>query len=345
MKTLIKIFVGFILFISSFVLLAWNEGNNAKNLATAMYMEKKAVQTEAVNIKPENDGKLVAITGPAVTEDTIFDENIGMPATLVLDRTVQMYQWDEKEGTGSDGNSVYEYTKTWSETKINSDSFHDNKYKNPDFPIRSANFYATTAKLGDYDLSVEQIERIAPETELTDLPENDVYSVINGKYFSGKNMQEPEIGDILISYSYAPSGTDISMIGIQQTNRINPFSYKGRTNYVQYNGSMSKDAVIEQYRHENMFLTMSLRVLGWLLMFVGLKLLISPANDILEFVPFFGKIANAVSTMVLMLISLLLTVITIAIAWFIYRPVLSLVIILISLYIAKQIKKSIPQRV
>lgn len=331
---------GLILFIASFALLWWNEGNNARNIVTASYMQKNAIQIESSKIDEANNGSLVAIKGPATTDSLLKDVNIKLPETLVLKRTVEMYQWKETEHEDSNGNKRYDYTKEWSSSKIDSDFFENKSYVNPEFPIKSETFYADSAKLGAFDLTAKQIEKIAPKKELSDLPLNSKYSVENGKYYSGKNIEEPKIGDVLISYSYAPSGTNISFIGKQESNQIVPFSYKKRSNYVQYNGLFDKDEIIEKYRHGNQVLTMILRFLGWFLMFFGLKLLISPVDTLFGFIPILGKIADSISSFIIMLISLILSLITIAIAWFAYRPVISIILILISVGISYLIKQN-----
>ena len=334
---------GFVLFIGSFVLLWWNEGNSARNIATADYMQKNATQIEPTNIQTSNDGLLIATKGSAVTNSTVGDLYIKLPNTLVLKRKVEMYQWEEETKKDSNGNETHEYTKTWSEMKINSDNFYDKTKHNPKFPIESDKFFAPSAKLGSFNLSSEQIKKIVPEKELYNLPPNPKYSIQDGKYFSGTNISNPNIGDILISYSYAPSGTDISFIGKQQSNSVTSFNYKGRNNYVQYNGLLDKEAIIEKYKQENLILTMTLRFLGWLLMFIGLKLLISPVIAIFGIIPFLGRIADDISSTILMLVSLLLSLITVAIAWVAYRPLLSLGLIVISLAIAYLVKQKLPK--
>ena len=329
---------GLILFFGSFALLWWNEGNSAKNIATASYVRKKAVQIESTQILESNNNEIVAVSGSAVTNSTLKDVNIRVPEALVLERTVKMYQWKEEQEEDSNGNDRYEYTKVWSKAKINSDHFHDKRYKNPDFPLKSKGYYADRAKLGAFDLELEQIKKIVPEEEIYDLPENKKYSIEDGRYYSGKDILSPEIGDILISYSYAPSGTKISLIGKQESNHIKPFHYKNRYNYIQYNGSLNKEEIIKRYEDENFVLTMTLRIVGWLMMFIGLKLLISPIEKIFGFVPILGQIADNISSLIIMLITLVLSLITIAIAWFVYRPFLSILLITISLGIAKIIR-------
>ena len=338
MKTIKNLFLGLILFLASFSLLWCNEGNNAKNVATAAYMNKKAIQIESTQIQDSNDNKLVAVTGSATTDSTLEDVNIKMPEALVLKRTGEMYQWKEKEHENSDSSKKYEYNKVWSKSKINSDSFHDKQHNNPDFPIEKMKFYADNAKLGAFDLSIEQIKKIRPEKEIHNLPQNSKYSIEDGKYYSGTNIKSPEIGDVLISYSYAPSGTKISLIGKQSSNNITPFNYKNRDNYIQYNGSLSKEEIIKKYKNQNVVLTMFLRFIGWLIMFIGLKIIISPVERIFGFIPLIGGISTNISSFIIMLISLMLSLITIAIAWFIYRPFISIILIAVSLGIIKIIR-------
>lgn len=57
-------------------------------------------------------------------------------------------------------------------------------------------------------------------------------------------------------------------------------------------------------------------------MFAGLSMLLRPISVLADVVPLFGNIAEAGIAVVAFLIALLLSVITIAIAWIIFRPII-----------------------
>lgn len=91
-----SVLVGVVLFIISFPLLFWNEGNAVR---TAKSLEEGAgmvISVPAENVAPANEGKLVHLHGTTVTQGALTDDVFGvsMPA-LHLYRDVKMYQWVE----------------------------------------------------------------------------------------------------------------------------------------------------------------------------------------------------------------------------------------------------------
>ena len=74
---------GLILFIGSFVLLFWNEGNAIR---TAKSLEQGAANTVSVapdRVDPANEGKPVHMTGKAQTPDTLADAEFGVSAAAI----------------------------------------------------------------------------------------------------------------------------------------------------------------------------------------------------------------------------------------------------------------------
>lgn len=341
MKNFVGLVIGIVLFFGSFCFLWWNEGNSAKKINIANFANKYAIEVNSNIIQRDNDDKLIAANGPAQTSSTLSDEFVSSPNTLVLERNVKMYQWVEDN---EDGKTTYK--KEWSDIAQNSDDFEDKSYKNPQFPITSKEYLAQNATLGQYDLSEKQIGMIEPEKEFSNLKEKSGYKIINNQYYRGKNLETPEIGDILISYNYAPSNTAISIIGEQKSDNtiVSMIHKKIGAIYIQYDGKMTKEEMLEKYRNDNKILTMGLRFLGWFLMFIGLKLLFEPLMSILNFIPILGNIADTATTFIFALITLALSLFTIAIAWFAYRPILSLLLIItgsiITVLIRKNFKKA-----
>ncbi len=334
MKQIISLIFGIVLFIGAFVVLWMNEANSAQKIAIADYASKNAIQVDATNINGENDEKLISTSAEAISDAVLGDENIKIPNSLIVSRKVEMYQWVENnEG----GNTKYE--KAWSEDFVDSNYFENKSYKNPSFPIKSEVFSAEVAEFGDYTLNNEQVLLIESENEVTDLPQNSKYTIVNGSYFSGKDIENPQIGDVLITYSYVPSKTAVSIIGQQNAdNTISALQYKDMSIYIQYDGNLSKDEIINAYRQDNTNFTIFVRIAGCLLMFLGLKLFISPIIDIFNLIPILGKVADFILSIVLFLISICLSLVTISIAWFAYRPVLSLLLAIVVFAIGMLIK-------
>ena len=336
MKSFGSFVIGIILFLGAFCLLWWNEGNSATKINIANYTNKYAIEVSSNSIQRDNDNKLIATHGLAKTTSTLGDEFVESPNTLVLERVVRMYQWIEDN---EDGKTVYK--KDWSDIEQNSDEFEDKNHRNPKFSISSREYYAPNATLGQYDLSEKQIEMIEPQKEFLHLKEKSGYEIIDNQYYKGKDINNPEIGDILISYNYAPSETSISIIGEQKSdNTIASMIHKKfGAIYIQYDGKMTKAEILEKYRNNNKILTMGLRFLGWFLMFLGLKLFFEPLVNFLNFIPILGNLANAATTFIFALITFVLSLFTISIAWFVYRPLLSISLIILGTMIAIFVKK------
>ena len=340
MKNFGNLVIGIILFFGAFCLLWWNEGNSAKKINIANYTNKNAIEVNSNSIQRDNDNKLIATNGSAQTSSTLSDEFVNSPNTLVLERTVKMYQWIEDS---EDGKTVYK--KEWSEIEQNSDDFEDKSHRNPKFTIVSKEYAASNATLGQYNLSEKKIGLITPQKEFSNLPEKTGYKIIDNQYYKGNNFENPEIGDVLISYNYAPSDSAVSIIGEQKSDNtiVSMIHKKLGAIYIQYDGKMTKDEILEKYRNDNKILTMFLRFLGWFLMFIGLKLFFEPLMSILNFIPILGKLADTATTFIFALITFILSLFTISIAWFAYRPLLSLSLIAIGTLTAFFVKKKLNQ--
>ena len=330
--------IGLILFILSFCLLWWNEGRSAAQIEKANYINKNAVAVSSDKVDRQNDNALISTSGKAVTTETLSDDIISIPNALALKRNVEMYQWEEDEETTKKDNlggsttvtTTYKYKKVWSNNEINSDNFEEKSHVNPKFDLESMRVDAKSGNLGDYKITEKQTASIGGLEEYKNLPFNYRYKIENGVYYKGKDINNPEIGDIKISYTYAPSETDISIIGKQMSdNTITGFQMKKGNIYVQYNGILTQDEMVSKFKSQNSFITNVLRVVGFLMMFFGLNLIIDPIITILKFIPFVAGIASFFTTGIVFLVSLILSLLTIAIAWFANRPLVSIGLILL----------------
>ncbi len=337
-NSLSGVIFGFVLFLASFVVLWLNEGNNVAQLKKADYMGKNAVEISAQNIDRTNDNKLVQVSGKAETTETLTDKIITVPNTFALSRKVEMYQWEENVKTEKHDNmggsttetKTYTYEKVWSDQEINSDNFKKTSYSNPKFTIKSEDVYAQTGKLGEFNLTTKQTEAMHGYTTFENLPQKAEYKIFENSYYKGYNPESPQIGDLRISYKIIPSGTSISIIGKQKPdNTLTYMTVKDKAVYLQQDGIKDKDEMLYSFRQGNKLLTNILRVVGWLLMFIGLNTLINPLVTIFKVVPFVERFVGSLTGGVAFLISLALSLLTIAIAWLAYRPLLSICLLVV----------------
>lgn len=333
------IIAGIILFLISVFLLWSNEGNLAKQNQIADFINKNAIPVESSVFDNSNDNKLISVSGNAITAETLSDGIISVPDALVLSRTVEMYQWRENEETKTEtqmGGSTketktYSYEKVWSENSIDSSKFRKTSYYNPPFPLKSERYEAQKGEFGAFTLSKVQTSALRNTEDYTNLPQNNQYTISGNYYYKGNNINSPSVGDIRISYSYMPSGSPISVIGMQRADKtITPMTIKQGRVYVQYDGLLSQAEMVEKFKHGNLVTTNIFRLVGFILMFIGLNLMIRPLATLLSFIPLFSNIVSFVTGGLVFLLAALLSLIIIAAAWFFYRPVLAICLLVIA---------------
>ena len=168
------IIIGFILFIGSFPLLFWNEGNSVK-VARALE-EGRGITVEVQDVSridPANEGKLVHMCGDATTQDVLKDAEFGISHNgMMLRRMVQYYQWVEKSHEETKKNfggsettvTTYTYEKKWCCKPQDSSSFKEAGHTNSVFYSTSGTRqYAENVKYGAFRFSPDMIEKLGNE--------------------------------------------------------------------------------------------------------------------------------------------------------------------------------------
>lgn len=331
-----NIIFGIILFLASFILLWWNEGNSVRLIQKEDFINKNAVAVSSNSVNRANDSKLIATNGKVYTDETLSDSLINVGKALRLNRKVEMYQWVEQKKVEKHKNiggsvtktTTYSYEQKWDDLEHNSNNFKHSGYENPAFPIKSTDISAANGKMGEFIINENQISKISGFKNITKLAPLSGYKISDNYYYKGNSISNPQIGDIRISYSYVPSGTAVSIIGKQNfDNTISEMMTRSGSVYLQYNGLFTLDEMIHKYKQTNMLLTLLYRFVGFLFMFFGLKLLISPIITIASIIPFLSETAEFITSFILAFVALILSLLTIAIAWFAYRPLLSICLI------------------
>ncbi len=335
---------GTILFLVSFPLLWWNEGravDTAKALSTG---KADVVEADAQAVDPAKDGKEVHVTGEATTKETLADPEFGVSANaLRLRRHAEMYQWKEdvhterrkKLGGGEEEVKTYTYNKTWSAEAIDSGRFDPrerDRHVNPPMPYKSEVWQARHAKLGAHELPDALLNNLTassetplpvPSESAAKLPES-MRSVSGGTLYKGADPAAPEVGDERIDFKVLSQPRPVSVVARQAGNGFEPYEIPGRkhTIYRLVDGQKSAAEMFEQMETENTILTWILRLVGFLLMAVGLFLVFQPIVTFADVVPFAGNLVGAGIALVAGLAALALTLLTIAAGWLFYRPLL-----------------------
>jgi hypothetical protein len=333
------ILFGLILFIVAFPLLWWNEGRSVERYNSLKEGQGLVISISSTPVEPENNGKLVHTQGLATTDEKLKDDTFGVSANAIkLQRQVLMYQWEEsvesktKEEIGGTKKTIktYSYAKDWNIRPINSSNFKQPGYDNPAMLYQSKTLYAKHVYLGAFKLNPSQIRKIDGETELS-LHNITPPSKISGKtltkndngFYLGDNPNTPQIGDLKISFAMI-GATNISLVAQQQGNSFGLYQTNaGGTIDLLKSRLMDANALFEAAHKENTLLTWGLRLGGFLIMWLGISLIFKPLSILASVLPFLGNLIAMGTGILAFFIAVPSTLITIALAWITYRPLLA----------------------
>lgn len=345
------ILFGIVLFLGSFVLLTWNEGRAIKREKTLSAGASQVVSVPSDGPLAENEGKLVHVTGKAEAPDPVVDPVLGISAPdLKLRRDVEIYQWKEdqksetkkKLGGGEETTTTYTYSKGWSSTLIDSSAFQKPAgHTNPDSAaIESDTFTAEDIHVGKFvlpqsltDLITNYEPRPVTAEEAKAAAEEhsaNIQTAPGGLLYIGKDPANPAIGDIRITFKVAPSGP-VSIIARQIEDTFEPFSIpKLGTIELLQTGTVSAETMFQKEQEGNTLLTWILRLVGFVMMLFGLQLVASPLSVLASIIPLLGDIVGAGTGIIALALALPLTLVTIALAWLAYRPLIGIPLLLLA---------------
>jgi len=141
---------------------------------------------------------------------------------------------------------------------------------------------------------------------------------------------QAKIGDIKVTFSVVRPH-DISIVGVQTGNKITSYvAANGKTVYLQNDGTRTAQEMFTSAKQSNKILTWFLRFVGFMLMYMGLSAVFKPLSVIGDVIPFVGTIIGMGTGLVAGLIAAICTLITIAIAWLFYRPVIGIILLVVA---------------
>jgi hypothetical protein len=346
-----SVLFGLLLFVVSFIVLFWNEGRAVHTAQSLAEGAAVVVSVPADSVSASNEGKLVHVTGDATTTETLADAQFGVSAPAIkLERTVEMYQWKEnkksetkkKFGGGTETVTTYNYEPAWSARLIDSSQFkqpsgHTNPRK---MPVEAATFTAKKVTVGAFTLADSQIAMLDKKEAVTldeamqkSLPEamkTKVNTASDVFYYFGADPADSKIGDARVSFQVVKPAT-VSLIARQIGNTFEPYQAKAGNslNMLKY-GALAADSMFKAAEQENAILTWILRGAGFFAMFLGLFLIFRPIAVFGDIVPLFGSMLAAGVGFACFLLALCLSMLTIAIGWIAYRPLIGIGLLAVS---------------
>lgn len=342
------IIIGIILVFAATVLLFWNEGRAVKRTKTLKEGSGAVITVSTETIEDSNQGRLVHLTGLATTENQLTDASFGVNSRAIkLKRIAEMYQWQEesqseekkKLGGGTETVTTYTYSTTWSEKPINSNQFKKaDGHRNPaNMPYRTEEWKAEEVTVGPFRLAQSVIDKISGYTPLELSPEYDLPDNLKNRasfdlqtVYLGRNPLSPEIGDLRVSFRQIKPLT-ISLIARQAGSILEPYQAKTGSSLVLLQpGEHSAEAMFTKAQQTNAIVTWLVRCGGFVLMLIGFQLILAPLSVFTDVIPALGTLVGAGTGLIAGLFAAFLASLTIAFAWMFYRPIIGIIMLLIS---------------
>lgn len=339
---------GFILLIAATVLLWWNEGRAVKTAKMLEEAEGVAVHMPDVNVyDAEYEGKLIHANGTVITLDSLIDTDFKVGVTgMFMTRDVEYYQWVESEssktedklGGSQEVTTTYTYAKQWTSKPVNSSEFKDPEYKNANnagvrCQVENKLLSAQNATIGAYKLPEQMISAFPRSSNLPlklTLQSDSLRKVNNNAIYFGKNPDAPEVGDVRVEYHYVPAKNVVSLIAKVQGDTFTRYTAKNGKSFSSIvAGEKTMEEMFESEKAGNTMLTWVLRILGFILISAGLKMVFDILSTLLKVVPFLSSIMSWGVGLICNIIAFAWTLIVVAIAWLFYRPILSLCLLAI----------------
>lgn len=330
---------GLVILLIGIGLLWYNEGRTVATQSTINEAKKNYTDVSSTKIDKKYEGKLVATKGKIdLSEansltDSIFGINV-KAAKLV--RTVEIYQWEESCTTDDNDKKNCTYEKVWKDSLIDSSEFETSGHDNPtSVQYESETSIADNVKLGAFYLPEELINSLSTNKKknnnnLTEEYKNTIEGItISGNYLTNVKDNNPEIGNIRISFNYLDEET-VSVMAVQNGDTFEAFtSKKGKDVYKIMKGNYTGAQILEKMTKTN-------RTWKWILRIVGILLIISAFNSMFSFItnlankiPILGNIVSGATGLISAVLGFSLSLIIIAVAWFRFRPLLSIILLVI----------------
>jgi Transmembrane protein 43 len=164
-------------------------------------------------------------------------------------------------------------------------------------------------------------------------------SAVDGAFYLGADATQPRIGDLRISYTVTPAGP-VSIVGRQSGVDFAPYQTQAGDRLLMVKpGMISAADMFKEAKREAAILTWVLRFIGALVMFIGFALVLNPLVVVADVVPFIGNVLGAGASLVSLILTAILAPLVIAIAWLWYRPLVSIIVILVGLALAYGFKR------
>lgn len=183
----------------------------------------------------------------------------------------------------------------------------------------------------DYDYDVSNSNN---EYDVEDVYNNDTTtSTSSNSYYGGVNG--PQLGDQRVFFQETPPSI-ITIVGVQSGGTLGAFvseTGEGGDVLLFKQGNLTSVAMFDAAEQENKIATWLIRLAGFGIMTLGLYLVFRPIEVFADIIPCVGSIIGCGLIFMAVLISSVLSLVTISIAWLAARPEIGAIVLCVSLVV------------
>ncbi|MGV6811559.1 MAG: TMEM43 family protein [Brevirhabdus sp.] len=332
--------------------LFWNEGNSVRTARALAEGEGRVISVDHATLDLANEGALVHVSGPLTLSGPLMDAALGVTAgaqAVRLERRVEQYAWIEEKrtktstklGGSQEKTTEYTYRMDWKDSPPSGAEFRiPEGHLNPPMPINSKVLRRSDGRIGAFVVN-DEISDLGGATPLLldaqqagaveqALSLSKTGKLVAGQVVFAADVSAPQLGDLRISY-FASDIDTASVVGVQRDGQLVPYTAKnGRKIYITEQGLKSAPEMFQNAADLNWAKTWLMRVGLMVLLFLGFKALLSVVDVIASVLPFLGWVTASVTSLISLALTLVVGGATMALAWFYFRPFLSLAIFAIA---------------
>jgi Transmembrane protein 43 len=354
--SLVAALIGLILVPAAIVLMYWNEGRAVDAIRALDRGASAIVEVNSAAVDPAANGKLVHVSGmlqPATTaKDPVF--GVTGDGLVRLTRTVEMYQWEEETSTSSQQNvggsktteKTYSYKRNWSARPIDSGHFKvPGGHQNPQMPVQSATFDAGDVKLGAYKVDPSVLNKISAFTPLR--PQSappSGYQVSGDGFYRGQDPGQPGIGDVRVNFTSVPAQTVSVASGLSSGVLTSYRDVNGYTIAMAEPGVVSAETLFHDEKKSESMITWILRAVGFVVVLIGFVCVTRPLTMLFAVLPFLESLVGAGAFLVALTLAIPVTLLTIAVAWIVHRPLIGILLLAGAVAAWFALKQMLPKR-
>lgn len=358
------VIVGAAFIAGSCILLFWNEGRAVRRSQALSEGAAAVLSVSASSIGIDNQDRLVHVQGEARADAPVEDSELGVSAPgLALVRQVEMYQWVEEKhseerkklGGGTETVTTYTYDHAWRDEPVDSSRFEQpDGHDNPPWRLRGERFDAASVQLGAFRLSdavagkIGGLQDLAVDAAVAGRAASVLgreVAVVSGGLFAGRDHANPAVGDVRIEYRFVPYKT-VSVVARQDGDRLDTYTTTngGRIVLVE-DGEVPAVDMFASARRGNTVATWLVRLLGFVVSWIGFGLLLRPLRVLSDVVPLVGTVVGAGLGLVSLLIGSALSLAVMALGWIVYRPIVGIgLLVLVAALVILLVRRALKAR-